>query len=222
MIVAVIGIKGGTGKTTVAVHLAGWRQLSGNDTILIDADRQETSRLWVERRQELNLTSPECMQQFGRSVRQAGLGMSRRFDDVVIDIGAGDLIAIETVLRIADFGVIPLQPNEFDVWTLPDLNAYAEDAQALNPNIRFSAVLNRAPTHRSNKDTDATLEALRQCKGINASPCVIKERTSIRRVVPTGRLINETSSRDPQAISELAQVYRTVFSDEVASLAQSA
>ena len=49
MIVAVIGIKGGTGKTTVAVHLAGWRQLSGKDTILIDADRQETSRLWVER-----------------------------------------------------------------------------------------------------------------------------------------------------------------------------
>ncbi len=222
MIVAVIGIKGGTGKTTVAVHLAGWRQLSGNNTILIDADKQETSRLWVERRQELDLTSPECMQQFGRSVRQAGLGMSRRFDDVVIDIGAGDLIAIETVLRIADVGVIPLQPNEFDVWTLPDLNAYAEDAQALNPDIRFSAVLNRAPTHRSNKDTNATLEALRQCNGINTSPCVIKERTSIRRVVPTGRLINETSSRDPQAICELAQVYRTVFSEEVAPLAQSA
>lgn len=222
MIVAVMGIKGGTGKTTLAVHLAGWRQLSGNDTILIDADRQETSRLWVERRQELDLPSPECMQQFGRSVRQAGLGMARRFDDVVIDIGAGDLIAIETVLRIADVGVMPLQPNEFDVWTLPDLNTYAEDAQALNPELRISAVLNRAPTHRSNKDTNATLEALRQCNGINTSPCIVKERTSIRRAVPTGRLINETSSLDYQAINELAQVYRTVFSEEVTSLAQSA
>ena len=222
MIVAVIGIKGGTGKTTVAVHLAGWRQLSGNDTILIDADRQETSRLWVERRQELDLPSPECMQQFGRSVRQAGLGMARRFDDVVIDIGAGDLIAIETVLRIADVGVMPLQPNEFDVWTLPDLNAFAEDAQALNPDLRISAVLNRAPTHRSNKDTNSTLEALRQCNGINTSPCIVKERTSIRRAVPTGRLINETSSLDHQAINELAQVYRTVFSEEVTPLAQTA
>ena len=219
MIVVVIGIKGGTGKTTVAVHLAGWRQVAGRDTVLIDADRQETSRLWVERREEFGLTAPQCVQQFGRSVRQAGIGMARRFDDVVIDIGAGDDIAIETVLRIADVGVVPLQPNEFDIWTLPDVNAYAEDAQAINPELRVLAVLNRAPTHPSNKDTNAALAALRQCEGIEASPCVVKERTAIRRVVPTGRLIDETSSRDNQAVSELARVYSMVFKDELEHLA---
>lgn len=222
MIVAVIGIKGGTGKTTVAVHLAGWRQVSGRDTVLIDADRQETSRLWVERREELGLTAPQCVQQFGRSVRQTGVGMARRFDDVVIDIGAGDDIAIETVLRIADVAVVPLQPNEFDVWTLPDLNAYAEDAQAVNPDLRVSAVLNRAPTHPSNKDTNAALAALGQCAGIDASACIVKERTAIRRVVPTGRLIDETSGRDVQAVSELAQVYSMAFMDDLQHVAASA
>ena len=40
MIIAVIGQKGGCGKSTIAVHLAGWRTNIGKDVLLIDSDRQ--------------------------------------------------------------------------------------------------------------------------------------------------------------------------------------
>ena len=42
MKVAVIGEKGGTGKTTFATNLAGWRarRRPGSKIVLIDADRQ--------------------------------------------------------------------------------------------------------------------------------------------------------------------------------------
>jgi chromosome partitioning protein len=43
VILAVGGIKGGSGKTTIAVHLAVMRALSGADVLLIDADEQETA-----------------------------------------------------------------------------------------------------------------------------------------------------------------------------------
>ncbi len=39
MIVAVIGEKGGTDKTTVSTNLAGMRASSGADVIILDADR---------------------------------------------------------------------------------------------------------------------------------------------------------------------------------------
>ena len=45
MIVAVLGEKGGTGKTTIAVHLAGWRLCAGREMMLIDADRQGSASL---------------------------------------------------------------------------------------------------------------------------------------------------------------------------------
>ena len=43
MIIVVGGIKGGSGKTTVATHLAILRAQAGHDVLLIDADDQETA-----------------------------------------------------------------------------------------------------------------------------------------------------------------------------------
>ena len=43
MIVVVGGIKGGSGKTTVATHLAILCAQAGHDVLLIDADDQETA-----------------------------------------------------------------------------------------------------------------------------------------------------------------------------------
>ncbi|HYO90311.1 MAG TPA: ParA family protein, partial [Pyrinomonadaceae bacterium] len=43
MIIVVGGIKGGSGKTTVATNLAVIRSAEGHDVLLIDADDQETS-----------------------------------------------------------------------------------------------------------------------------------------------------------------------------------
>ena len=47
MIIAVLGEKGGTGKTTVAVNLAGMRAAAGWRVLLLDADRQGSSAYWV-------------------------------------------------------------------------------------------------------------------------------------------------------------------------------
>ena len=43
MIIVVGGIKGGSGKTTVATHLAILCAQAGHDVLLIDADDQETA-----------------------------------------------------------------------------------------------------------------------------------------------------------------------------------
>src|ERR1051325_9341830 len=50
MIVALLNQKGGTGKTTLAVHLAGELALQGNRVLLIDADPQASALDWAETR----------------------------------------------------------------------------------------------------------------------------------------------------------------------------
>ena len=56
MIIAVIGQKGGCGKSTIAVHLAGWRTNIGKDVLLIDSDRQGTAPALVTEQKRRELT----------------------------------------------------------------------------------------------------------------------------------------------------------------------
>ena len=218
MIIAVIGLKGGTGKTTLAVHLAGWRAVSGRDVMLIDSDKQKTSLNWTSRREELGLPAPYCTQQTGRGIRRSVRDFSRRYSDVIVDIGAGDITAIQTVLRVADVGIVPAQPNELDIWTLGDLDYEVSEAKELNERLVVGAVINRAPSHHAALDTDAALKALATCENIEVTGCVIKERTSIRRSVPAGYLIDEWTPPDKKAQAELSMAYNFVFGENDQSL----
>ncbi len=213
MIVAVIGEKGGTGKTTVAVHLACWRVISGREVMLIDADRQGSASIWIEIRQETSSRVPTSVQKFGRGLRGSVMDLSRRYDDIVVDIGAGDGPAIESILRIADSAVIPFQPSEMDIWTADLLNSLAGEAKEVNDGLEVTAFLNRAPAHRTAKDVRAALEALRSCTELTTSDYVVRERTSIRRAVPSGHLIDEWRPRDQKGLDELAQIYTLVFDE---------
>ncbi len=52
MIVLVGGEKGGTGKTTLAIHLAARRTVLGHDVLLVDTDKQGSASSWCAIRDE--------------------------------------------------------------------------------------------------------------------------------------------------------------------------
>lgn len=211
MIVAVISEKGGTGKTTIAIHLAGWRTLAGSEVMLVDGDRQGTSTYWVEVRSELELPTPSTVQAFQRSLRRSVTDLSRYYDDVIVDVGAGDGVGMESILRIADLAIVPLQPNELDIWTVGLLDELAGDAGAINEELKIRAVLNRAPTHHANTDAQAANSALLQCEHIETTGLTVRERSSIRRSVPAGKLVDEWQPRDVKGEQELRAVYELVY-----------
>src|SRR5262249_34871618 len=104
MIIAVLGEKGGTGKTTLATNLAGMRAAANRDVLIIDAETQCIARYWTEKRDDLHasLSAVHCVQKFGNVILRTVREMESRYDDIVLDIGSGDSREGDSALQVID------------------------------------------------------------------------------------------------------------------------
>jgi chromosome partitioning protein len=87
MIVVVGGIKGGSGKTTVATNLAVMRAAEGRDVLLVDADDQETASDFTILRNERQAEAPSytSIKLTGPPVRTETLRLGKKYQDIIID-----------------------------------------------------------------------------------------------------------------------------------------
>ena len=116
-VIAVLNQKGGSGKTTIATHLARALQLDGADVLLVDSDPQGSARDWAAVREDQPLT----VVGIDRPTIDRDLKNVARKDFVVIDGApqASDLAV--SAIKAADFILIPVQPSPYDIWATSDL-----------------------------------------------------------------------------------------------------
>ena len=126
-VVVVANPKGGVGKSTMATNIAGYFASRGHAVMLGDADRQQSSRLW------LGLRPPGARTIATWDVGQQQIAKPPRgTTHVVLDTPAGmhDKLARD-VLKLADKVIVPLQPSVFDIFaTRSFLDEMAEHARA--------------------------------------------------------------------------------------------
>jgi chromosome partitioning protein len=211
MIVAVLGEKGGTGKTTFATNLAGLRAAAGHDVLILDADRQGSASYWAEKREKHDVPSVAAVQKFGTGLVRAVSDMARRYGDIVIDIAAGDSREIEGALRVAHRVIIPVQPAGLDVWTLGIIDERTGEAKIANPELEAVVVINRASTNPRDGDVDEARNAISGCENFAVSDVVVRERVAIKRAAPNGFTVTEFQPLDPKAVAEFDALYRLAF-----------
>lgn len=216
MICVVGNEKGGVGKTTLAVNLAAMAALAGRDVLLADADpQQQSAARWAARRVELHPDAPPV-----RSVGIAGptlrvelADLARRYGTVVVDTGAEDSPELRAAALVADVLVIPVQPDSFDVWTLPTMESLWERAKAMNPKLRLVLVVNRVP-HQTAAATlaevgDWIAENVPGLAGATLVPLV--GRAAYGRASAEGMGVVEMPRRDTKASAEVEALYNAVL-----------
>jgi chromosome partitioning protein len=102
MNVVVTNLKGGVGKTTTAVYLAAVAAEKGHEVLLIDADRQASSAVWLEERPIEGVTVVEAP-----SERTLARAMSRHNGIAIIDTPPGDERLVQSAISAADAVIIP-------------------------------------------------------------------------------------------------------------------
>ena len=214
MIVSVLAEKGGTGKTMVATNLAGMRAAAGGRVLLVDADRQGSSEHWANLRAATVLLHVECTPLYGAALSRFLRTRAAEYDDVIIDVGAGDSDEMSTALGVSDRTVVPVRPTAADVWTMTLMDRRIGEARSANPGLRAWALINQASTNPRNPAATQTREVLTAgCASMSVAGSVLCDRVAFQRAFAEGRTVPEHNARSEKAADEVAALYQVVFGE---------
>jgi chromosome partitioning protein len=144
MIVALLNQKGGVGKTTLALHLAGVWATQGARVLVVDADPQGSALDWSEQRGREGLARLFTVVGLARDLLHRELpDIASGYDRVVID-GPPRVTGIaRSALLAADLVLIPATPSPFDGWASAEMIRLLGEARVYRPDLRARLLLNR-------------------------------------------------------------------------------
>lgn len=204
--ISLVSQKGGSGKTTLAIHLAAEGARVGIRTLLIDLDPQASAARWADRRgdREPDVTSehPARLEAALSAATSEGYGL------VLIDTAPHADQAALRAARVADLVLIPCRPSILD---LDAISATMDLCQLAKKEARV--VLNAAPIR--SRVVDEAREAVSRLGGM-VSDVVVRERVAFRHALVDGRTAQEYEP-DGNASSEISALFNT-FSCNQASV----
>jgi chromosome partitioning protein len=197
--IAIASQKGGTGKTTIAIHLATAATLAGYHAVVIDLDPQGSAATWGDDRGDL---APEVIS--GQASRLDVLlesAAKEGFDLVVIDTGPAADAAVRRCAEKADLILIPCRPAAFDLKAIRTTLDLVESTR--KPAF---VVINAAPVRsRAVDEAHDVVIGL----GAKVAPVVICQRAAYTHSVISGQTVQEFEPAG-KAAEEIAQLWSWV------------
>jgi chromosome partitioning protein len=194
--VALISQKGGTGKTTLALHLA---VAAGARSAVIDLDPQASASAWRDLRRAEHppvvSVQPSRLSQALKAAEEAGASV------VVIDTAPHSEASALAAARAADVVLIPCRPALLD---LRAISASADIVQLAHKTEATSIVINACPPRGSLPDE---AENALKAYGLRIAPIRIGNRTAFVRALVDGLTAQEWEP-EGKAASEVEQLYK--------------
>jgi len=211
MIVVVGGIKGGSGKTTLATNLAAIRAMEGSKILFIDADEQKSATDWAAQRasNEEAGNTVTTIQLSGKGIYTQVSRMKEDYDDIIIDVGGRDTTSQRSALTIADVLVVPFKPRSLDIWTLGSLKTLIHEIKAVNPELACLAVVNQADSRGS--DNEDAIEILKECSEIQCLDHAIGYRKAFGNAASDGLSVVEMKDKDKKAVEEIRKLHDHIY-----------
>ncbi len=198
--IAIVSQKGGSGKTTLALHLAAAATHVGKDSVIIDTDPQATAAAWGDWRGDyypLVETSPPA-----RLARTIDKAVRQGAHMVVIDTPPHAEAAMREAIKAADLVLIPSRPRAFDLHALEGVAEML--AFAKKP---VFVVLNAVPTGATRQIAEASDAAAEL--GLKVCPVTFGERADFHRSSAKGEVAAEIDA-EGKAAQEAKKLWQWV------------
>lgn len=212
-VITVFNQKGGCGKTTIAMSLAGSFGLRGYTTLVVDMDPQGTASRWSsaapeERPFPASVMSLAPME--GKMHREVKNHIEK-YDAIFIDCPPAMNSASPTsAMLVSDLALIPVVPSPADIWAAESAKKLAESAQANNEDLLARVVANMV--QRSTSLAKEMMELLEEDADFPLMKSSFGSRAAFREAQILGSTVHQVL-RATAAISEVE-----AMTDEVLGL----
>jgi chromosome partitioning protein len=201
-IIAVVGNKGGTGKTTLALNLAAGLAFRGDSVVIVDADPQQSAYQWRLTGDADNGLPDVVAAAIGlpktvRALREANT-------HVVIDCPPSiKAPQAEQALRLANYALVPVQPSPMDLWATSHIARIIEQLRPDNPRLKALIVMSqlepRTTLSRLMPDAVAELD-------LPVAAAGIRRRSIHRHCALEGKSVFQAGKRGSDAADEIHQL----------------
>jgi chromosome partitioning protein len=202
-VIAVVNQKGGAGKTTVSMNLAGSFAHRSGKVLVVDADPQGTATRWAASASDDRLfpASVIGLSAANTKVHREVKKFVADYDWIIIDCPpAADSPVPQSALLIADLALVPLIPSPLDMWAAVGIREVIYNVSAINETLKARLVLNQYQGNTSL--AKEALDILSQF-GIELCQSRIASRQVYRQSAVFGCAVHGFGAKGKEAIDEI-------------------
>ncbi len=202
-IITVVNQKGGSGKTTISMQLAGALARRGNKILVVDADPQGTATRWAASAED-QTPFPASVVGLSAANNKVHREVKKFVDDygcIIIDCPpAADSPVPQSALLIADLALVPLIPSPLDIWAAVGIRQVITNVSDINESLKARLVMNQCQPN-----TTLAQEALDVLPefGIELAKTYLRHRQVYRQSAVFGQTVHNFGSKATAAIEEI-------------------
>jgi chromosome partitioning protein len=202
-IIAVCNQKGGSGKTTLSMQLAGSLARRGGKVLVVDADPQGTATRWAASADDerpfpasvvgLSAASTKVHREVKKFVED--------YDFIIIDCPpAADSPVPQSALLVADLALVPVIPSPLDMWAAVGIREVISNVGDINEELKSRLVINQLQPN-----TTLAKEALEVLPefGIEICDTYLRQRQVYRQSAVFGQTVHDFGAKASAAVEEV-------------------
>jgi len=202
-VVAVVNQKGGSGKTTLTMQLAGTLAKRGVKVLVVDADSQGTATRWSSSAPE-DTPFPAAVVGLSAAGNKVHREVAKFTDDyalIMIDCPpAVESSVPQSALLIAALALVPIIPSPPDLWAAVGIRQLIETLNTINEDLQARLVINNLEPRTSL--AKEALDILPEL-GIPLLRTILHQRTAYRQSAVFGGMVHHLGRKASPAIREI-------------------
>lgn len=184
LVVSVVALKGGVGKSTIALNLADAFHQAGHRVMVVDSDPQGTAREWAATAAANEEGSAPVVSMNGAALARDLRRVAEGWDLVIVDTPPRLGAEARAAMGVASLVLLPVSPGPSDVWALRDTLNLLTEARGFRPELPAGVVLNRVSPRTA---LSASLREAAEASGIPVLASVLTNRVSFPEAVAVGK-----------------------------------